>query len=128
MPEREYGGGQTYGSSHTERHLLDRDFMLENVLRRNQNKFIDVTSQFTPLDEKEAVDRVKKYAKIKMDLVECSTPKLPTPFKGTFQDITNVLQKSHPTSRKIIDDFESTIKLLKEVEIGEEKETIVVSW
>ena len=60
-----------------------------------------MTSQFTPLDEKEAVDRVQKYAKIKMDLVECSTPKLPTPFKGTFQDITNVLQESHPTSRKV---------------------------
>uniref|UniRef100_A0A7S2U5D8 Uncharacterized protein n=1 Tax=Lotharella oceanica TaxID=641309 RepID=A0A7S2U5D8_9EUKA len=131
VPKESAATAQTYGSSYTEKHLLERDFMLENIVKRNQNKFIDVSMQLTPLDEKEAVDRVQKYSRIKLPIGNVKENTLPKPVEGDIKTITSILcDKEFRLKEKLISDFGAMIKLLKDMDNDrvEEKTLITVSW
>eukprot|EP00471_Norrisiella_sphaerica_P003425 CAMPEP_0184481496 /NCGR_PEP_ID=MMETSP0113_2-20130426/3045_1 /TAXON_ID=91329 /ORGANISM="Norrisiella sphaerica, Strain BC52" /LENGTH=122 /DNA_ID=CAMNT_0026860653 /DNA_START=482 /DNA_END=850 /DNA_ORIENTATION=- len=120
--------GKTYGSSYTEKHLLERDFLLENVLQQDQNKFIDVLSQLSQIDEKEAVERVQKYAKIKFDATELSSGELPLPFKSSNYNVAKILSEGS-SSQTVESKFEPLLESLKVTRAeSDEKESITVSW
>jgi len=105
--------------------------MLENIVKRNQNKFIDVSMQLTPLDEKEAVDRVQKYSRIKLPVGNAKGNVLPKPIEGDIKTITSILcDKEFRLEEKMISDFGAMIKILKDIDNDrvEEKTLITVSW
>mmetsp|Transcript_22017 Transcript_22017/g.35581 ORF Transcript_22017/g.35581 Transcript_22017/m.35581 type:complete len:215 (-) Transcript_22017:102-746(-) len=150
-------GGKTYGSSYTGNHLLERDFFLQNVLRRDQHKFIDVLSELSTIDEKEAVERVQKYSRIQFDLshrdssrsedrpskiVDCRAANAGggTGAASSIENIAEILSERRILNEKVISDFESITDLLilksggrggaaVEPETDEdEKDNITVSW
>mmetsp|Transcript_6391 Transcript_6391/g.8878 ORF Transcript_6391/g.8878 Transcript_6391/m.8878 type:complete len:214 (+) Transcript_6391:77-718(+) len=150
-------GGKTYGSSYTGNHLLERDFFLQNVLRRDQHKFIDVLSELTTIDEKEAVERVQKYARIQFDphrdSSECEDDAVMRSDKyidsratnsegdkgasGSIDNIVKILSERRILNEKVIADFESIADLLMLKNGGgavdpetdeDEKDSITVSW
>lgn len=129
-PDRKQVGGagtrgNTYGSSYTEKHLLERDFLLENVVKRTQHSFLDVSSKPAEIDEKEAVERVQKYASMQFQLGKPPALVLPKPCRVEAASVIELLReapgaaeddfsRASSAALRAVQNWESRVRVLTE--------------